>query len=47
MKSELGDIIRANKKLFSEENDGDRRMIVLFIAYELLKNEQSFWHPYF
>ncbi len=47
MKSEIGDFVRSNTELFSFDNDGDRRMIVLFIAFELLKKESSFWYPYF
>lgn len=44
----MGPIIEQNPHLFSEDEKGDweQLTLVLFLLYEHVQGEQSFWKPY-
>ena len=45
--SQIGEIIRTNLSIFHHSEDGEDNCLYLFLIYERLKGEESFWHPYF
>lgn len=44
---ELNVILKENPNLFKTEDDSVMRMLILYMSYELLKGEKSFYFPYF
>lgn len=46
--TELGQIIDENPDFFDIEEceDGNFNILALFLAFEKIKNEKSFWKPY-
>lgn len=48
-KSILGKVVAENPDLFDNEqtNDADFNMLALFVMFEYIKGEESFFHPMF
>lgn len=47
-RTELSQILKENPKLFCENHSGDAEfnILALFLLYERIKGEKSFYHPY-
>ena len=45
--SQIGYIIKENPEIFKEHFDAEYLILIVFLLYEMLKEEKSFWAPYF
>lgn len=47
--SELGVIVRKHSNIFDnkEDDDSDFNKLTLYVIYEKIKRENSFWDPFF
>jgi hypothetical protein len=45
--SEIGEIFKNHDEMFVTYQDRDMMILILFLIYERIKGEESFWHPYF
>lgn len=45
--SKIGFIIDKHHDIFKYHFDAEYLILVVFLWYEMLKNEDSFWYPYF
>ena len=46
-RSKIAYIIDKHPEVFKQHYDSEYLVLAAFIFHELLKGEESFWHPYF
>lgn len=46
-RSEIASVFLDNAELFEVHHDGEYLSLIVFIVYEILKGDKSFWKPYF
>lgn len=46
MRSPIAHIVQKHPEVFKQHYDSEYLMLASFILHEILKGEESFWHPY-
>ena len=44
---EVGQVIDKHPALFKRHYDAEYLILILFVMHEMMKGEESFWHPFF
>jgi hypothetical protein len=45
--SKLSKVIDSHQEIFKHHFDSEYLILIVFLWYEFLKEEKSFWYPYF
>lgn len=45
--SKLNTIVVKHPEIFKHHFDAEYLILIIYFWYEMLKGEESFWHPYF